>query len=178
MNSWKPKIQIETKQRKYWKMKIIPDSRITVESPIGPITVEAKDETIVGLAINKRLKPLGSAKVLKNAEQQLKRYFDGKLVAFSLPTLVEGTDFQKQVWSRIAKLGFGEHVSYGDIAKAINRPAAARAVGAAVGANPIPLIVGCHRVLGSSGKITGYTGGKGLITKAWLLKHEKIESKS
>ena len=159
-------------------MKIIADSRITVDTPIGPITIESKDDFVVGLIINKRLKPMGSAKVLKTAEKQIALYFQGKQPAFSLPTQVEGTDFQKRVWNEISKLKFGEHISYGEIAKSIGKPAAARAVGAAVGANPIPLIVGCHRVLGSSGKITGYTGGKGLITKSWLLNHENIESKS
>jgi methylated-DNA-[protein]-cysteine S-methyltransferase len=159
-------------------MKIIPDARITIDSPIGPITLESNDERLVAVLINKRAKPLGNSKVLQAAKKQIENYFLGKSPNFSLPTYAEGTDFQKSVWNQISRLKFGQHVSYGEIAKAIGKPKAARAVGAAVGANPIPLVIGCHRVLGTSGKITGYSGGKGIPTKAWLLKHENIESKS
>jgi methylated-DNA-[protein]-cysteine S-methyltransferase len=88
-----------------------------------------------------------------------------------------GTDFQRSVWKEIGKIKFGQVKTYADIAKAIGKPLAARAVGGAVGSNPIPLIVGCHRVLGASGKITGYSGGKGIPTKRILLKLEGIASK-
>ena len=87
------------------------------------------------------------------------------------------TEFQKSVWRQIARIPFGKTKSYADIAKAIGKPKAARAVGGAVGSNPVPLVVGCHRVMGASGKITGYSGGKGIPTKQWLLEHEGIESK-
>lgn len=86
-----------------------------------------------------------------------------------------GTDFQISVWGEIAGLGFGASQSYGEIANSIGKPEASRAVGGAVGANPVPLLIGCHRVLGSNKKLTGYSGGQGLKTKLWLLEHEQIE---
>jgi methylated-DNA-[protein]-cysteine S-methyltransferase len=113
--------------------------------------------------------------VLTEAKNQLAAYFSGKLERFTVPIDAIGTEFQKSVWKEIAKIGFGRKLSYGEIAEKIGNPAASRAVGAAVGSNPTPLFVGCHRVLGSTGKITGFTGGKGIKTKAWLLEHEQIE---
>jgi methylated-DNA-[protein]-cysteine S-methyltransferase len=88
---------------------------------------------------------------------------------------LHGTAFQEAVWAEIAKLGFGKVATYADIASAIGNPKAVRAVGGAVGSNPVPLVVGCHRVLGASKKITGYSGGEGIPTKKWLLAHESIE---
>ncbi|MFM7013906.1 MAG: methylated-DNA--[protein]-cysteine S-methyltransferase [Actinomycetota bacterium] len=153
----------------------VKDASLCVDSPIGPITLRAKAEKLVAVEIGKRTKNFGEAEVLKKANSQLANYFAGKLSKFDLPIEVNGTEFQKKVWKEIARLGFGHSISYGEIAKAIGSPRASRAVGAAVGANPVPLIVGCHRVLGTGGKITGYTGGKGIKTKAWMLKHEGIE---
>ena len=147
----------------------------TIESPVGPIAIYAQGQSIVKVELNKRCKAMGSSPVLAEAEKQIKQYFAGNLKSFNLKTKTQGTTFQREVWQRIAKLKVGQQTSYGEIAKAIGRPKAARAVGAAVGANPIPLIVGCHRVLGSSGGLTGFSGGRGLITKQWLLDHEKID---
>ena len=152
-----------------------PKSVLTVESPIGPITLIAQNETIIRVELGTRAKAEGYSRVLSSASKQITSYFDGALTRFTLPVAVEGTKFQKSVWKEIAKQGFGKAISYGEIAKKIGKPQAARAVGAAVGSNPTPLIVGCHRVLGSSGKITGFTGAKGIKTKAWLLQHEGIE---
>lgn len=156
-------------------MKISQRSTDTFVSPIGPIGLIAEGEKLVSVAIGKKYSKRGSAKVLAAAAKQLSEYFAGKRSQFQLTTLVSGTDFQKSVWREIAKLPSGSAISYGEIAKRIGNPRASRAVGAAVGANPLPLIIGCHRVLGSSQKITGYTGGKGIKTKAWLLNHEGIE---
>ena len=156
-------------------MKLSPKAVITVSSPIGPITLIAQGEKLIRVELGKKAKPEGHAKVLETAKKQFEDYFAGKLAKFSLPLDVTGTEFQKAVWKEIAKLPAGKTVSYGQIAAKIGKPLASRAVGAAVGANPTPLIVGCHRVLGSSGKITGFTGGEGIKTKAWLLTHEKIE---
>ena len=153
---------------------------IDVDSPIGVIRVFENDGKITALNIavkrsNSTSKP---SKTLLEAKQQLEDYFSGKSKTFSLPVdLSAGTEFQKSVWKQIAKIPFGKTVSYVDIAKAIGNPKASRAVGGAVGANPIPLIVGCHRVLGSTGTITGYSGGKGIPTKRWLLNHEGIQAK-
>jgi methylated-DNA-[protein]-cysteine S-methyltransferase len=91
--------------------------------------------------------------------------------------LSHGTEFQKSVWKQISKIPFGKLKTYKDIADAIGKPKAARAVGGAVGSNPVPLVVGCHRVLGASGEITGYSGGDGLPTKRWLLQHEGLTAK-
>lgn len=155
-------------------MKALARAVTTIESPIGPITLVSNGEKIVAVVLGKRAKPEGSAKIFDQAKKQFDDYFKGKIERFQLPIEVQGTEFQKSVWKEIAKLGFGKNTSYGQIAQKIGKPMAYRAVGAAVGANPTPLIVGCHRVLGSSGKITGFTGGKGIKTKAWLLEHEGI----
>ncbi len=156
-------------------MKLSPKAVASVDSPIGPITLIAQGEKIVRVEIGKKARAEGSSKVLTEAKKQLDAYFSGTLERFSVPIEAVGTEFQKSVWKEISKIGFGRKLSYGEIAAKIGNPAASRAVGAAVGSNPTPLLVGCHRVLGSSGKITGFTGGKGIKTKAWLLDHEQIE---
>ena len=156
-------------------MKLSPTAVTSVESPIGPITLVAQGEKIIRVELGKSARPEGSSKVLSEAKRQIDAYFSGKLERFSIPVEAAGTDFQKAVWKEIGKIGFGRQISYGEIASKIGNPAASRAVGAAVGSNPTPLLVGCHRVLGSTGKITGFTGAKGVKTKAWLLNHEQIE---
>lgn len=108
------------------------------------------------------------------AADELTSYFQAKTKSFSAETELVGTDFQKAVWAEIAKIEYGKTVSYSEIAAAIGKPRAARAVGGAVGANPVPIIVPCHRVMGSTGKITGYSGGAGIPTKEFLLKLEGI----
>lgn len=92
-----------------------------------------------------------------------------------LPVTLGGTDFQRSVWRELTDIPFGEVVSYREIGMATGRPTAGRAVGGAVGANPVPIIIPCHRVLASNGRITGYSGGNGIPTKEWLLDHEGIE---
>ena len=156
-------------------MKLSPKAVASVESPIGPITLIAQGEKIIRVELGKKATAVGQSKVLNQAKKEINAYFAGKLDRFSVPIEAIGTDFQKSVWKEIAKLSFGKAISYGEIAAKIGKPLASRAVGAAVGSNPTPLLVGCHRVLGSSGKITGFTGAKGIKTKAWLLDHEEIE---
>lgn len=156
-------------------MKLSPKAVASVDSPIGPITLIAQGEKIVRVELGKKARAEGSSKVLTEAKNQIAAYFAGKIERFSVPIEAVGTEFQKAVWKEIAKLGFGKAISYGEIAAKIGKPQASRAVGSAVGSNPTPLLVGCHRVLGSSGKITGFTGAKGIKTKAWLLDHEQIE---
>ena len=156
-------------------MKLSPKAVASVDSPIGPITLISQGDKIVRVELGKKARADGSSKVLTEAKNQLAAYFSGKLERFTVPIEAVGTEFQKSVWREIAKIGFGRQLSYGEIAAKIGNPAASRAVGAAVGSNPTPLLVGCHRVLGSTGKITGFTGGKGIKTKAWLLNHEQIE---
>jgi methylated-DNA-[protein]-cysteine S-methyltransferase len=152
-------------------------SRQSFPSPFGYITITAEAEKITTVELCKKANSVGSSKVLTDAAKQIDLYLKGSLPKFSLPLKVSGTPFQLAVWRAIAKVPFGKTVSYGEIATAIGKPQAARAVGAAVGANPTPLLVGCHRVLGSSGSITGYSGGQGIKTKKLLLDHESIEFK-
>jgi methylated-DNA-[protein]-cysteine S-methyltransferase len=159
-------------------MKLSPKAVASLDTPIGPITLIAQGEKIIRVELGKKARPEGSSKVLTEARNQLEAYFSGKLERFTVPIETVGTEFQKSVWKEISKIGFGRKLSYGQIAAKIGNPAASRAVGAAVGSNPTPLLVGCHRVLGSTGKITGFTGGKGIKTKAWLLEHEQIEFRS
>jgi methylated-DNA-[protein]-cysteine S-methyltransferase len=150
-------------------------SRRSFPSPFGFITITAEDEKITSVDLCKKANSLGSSKVLEDAGIQLDMYLKGNLPKFRLPIKVSGTPFQLAVWKTIAKVPFGKTLSYGDIAKSIGKPQAARAVGAAVGANPTPLLIGCHRVLGSSGSLTGYSGGQGIKTKKKLLDHEGID---
>ncbi|WHZ24881.1 MAG: Methylated-DNA--protein-cysteine methyltransferase [Nitrospira sp.] len=115
---------------------------------------------------------LTRASHLSNPASAIAAYFDGDLHAIdSLPTATEGTPFQKRVWHALRHIPVGHTLSYGELAKRIGRPAAVRAVGLANGANPIGIVVPCHRVIGADGSLTGYGGG--LERKRWLLNHEK-----
>ena len=154
------------------------DATLSFASPVGVINLFAEGNKVVFLTMGgEAVKASGKATVLTEARDQLKAYFSGKSRTLKFAVKLEGTDFQKAVWKQIAKLPFGKTTTYAEIAEAIGNPAAVRAVGGAVGANPVPLVVGCHRVLGASGKITGYSGGDGIPTKKWLLAHENIEYK-
>ena len=152
-----------------------------LDSPIGRIEITSDGTAITSLAIEREgWLPWGelgekSNTILDRAAKQLAEYFAGKRTDFDLPVALAGTDFQKAVWSQLTHLGFGEATSYGEIGAATGRATAGRAVGGAIGANPIPIIVPCHRVLGSNHKVTGYSGGNGIPTKLWLLEHEGIE---
>jgi len=108
--------------------------------------------------------------ILKSAVKQLESYFSGKRKEFDLPLEPVGTEFQKEVWEALRSISYGETVSYGDIARRIGRPNAVRAVGSAIGKNPLSIMIPCHRVIGASGKLTGFAGG--LSTKEFLLNLE------
>lgn len=112
---------------------------------------------------------------LQQAVDELKRYFAGERLQFSCPLDLQGTPFQVRIWQELYRIPYGETRSYGEIARMIGRPTASRAVGAANGANPIAIIVPCHRVIGGNGKLTGYGGG--LPTKSWLLSLEGVVHK-
>ncbi|MEP7362338.1 MAG: methylated-DNA--[protein]-cysteine S-methyltransferase [Acidobacteriota bacterium] len=105
-----------------------------------------------------------------DARRQLDDYFEGKLRQFDIPLAPRGTEFQLAVWEALTCIPFGETIAYRDLAIRIGNPTAVRAVGAANGANPIPIVVPCHRVIGADGSLTGFGGG--LDTKRWLLRHE------
>ena len=108
--------------------------------------------------------------VLKSAVKQLKAYFSGTRREFDIPLRPVGTVFQEEVWLALRSISYGETVSYSDIAKQIGRPKAVRAVGAAIGKNPLSIMIPCHRVIGANGKLTGFAGG--LSTKEFLLNLE------
>lgn len=153
-----------------------------MDSPIGKIAVGCTDLGIADIEIlvqpSTRLEFSHSelaSQHCTNALSQLDEYFAGTRTEFDLPVDLHGTAFQQAVWKEIAKIGFGQKLTYGQIAQKLGKSNASRAVGGAVGANPVPLVIGCHRVMGSSDSITGYSGGEGVKTKRWLLKHEGIE---
>jgi len=157
-------------------------SLIRLASPIGRLELTADDTGIRSLSIenNGRLPldatPERPSPVLRQAAGQLDEYFAGARRTFELAVhFSEGTPFQRSVWQGLQGLAFGDVISYGDLGARIGRPGSGRAIGGAVGANPVPIIVGCHRVLATNGRITGYSGGAGIATKAWLLDHEGIE---
>lgn len=151
-----------------------------LDSPIGRIELVGDGAAVVSLTIerNGRLPHDGEAEasdlVLDRAAEQLSEYFAGSRTAFDVPVVLRGTEFQKSVWARLAELEFGEVTSYGELGLSTGRPSAGRAVGGAVGANPVPILIPCHRVLASNSRITGYSGGNGIPTKIWLLDHEGI----
>ena len=156
---------------------------MTVPSPLGPLSLYASLDELVGLSLpdrpppgpGERVEP-SRCEVLLRAADQLAAYFAGQRRTFDLPLAPRGTGFQALVWRELVKIPYGETRSYGDVARAIGRPAASRAVGAANGRNPIAIIVPCHRVIGASGELTGYGGG--LPMKRWLLGHERSHAGS
>ncbi len=148
--------------------------RAYLESPIGLVEVEATGSEVVRVEFADKKKPPSPAPhspALADALRQLDEYFRGRRRIFELMLRFDGTDFQNRVWRALLDVGFGETATYGAIARSIGRPASTRAVGAANGKNPISIIVPCHRIIGSSGSLTGYGGG--LWRKEWLLRHER-----
>ena len=141
-------------------------------SEIGPFEVVGNQKGILTIKFNKE--PLKTDRNLpacmKDCLGQMDEYFKGRRKKFSVTLVLKGTDFQKAVWRQLQKIPFGRTASYGDVARAINRPKAFRAVGNANNKNPIPLIIPCHRVIGSNGKMVGFGGG--IWRKEWLLDHE------
>ena len=144
-------------------------------TPLGPMVVAATDEELCLLEFSERprletqIKRLrarldcavspGRNAVLRQTEQELEAYFGGGLTTFSLPLLLKGTPFQTEVWKALLEVPFGSTASYGELAVAIGNPQAVRAVGKANGDNPLAIVVPCHRIIGTDGKLTGYGGG-------------------
>jgi methylated-DNA-[protein]-cysteine S-methyltransferase len=132
-----------------------------MNSPIGPLTVATTDKGLASVHIGTSV-PSGVAADESGKNEvvrQLAEYFAGKRTRFELPLDVEGTPFQKSVWNALLQIPYGETRSYGEIAKAVGKPAAARAVGMANHNNPIAIVIPCHRVVGQDGSLTGYAGG-------------------
>ena len=111
---------------------------------------------------------------LKEPARQLRAYFGGELEDFTLPLAPQGTPFQQKVWNELLNIPYGETISYGDLARRIGNPNASRAVGLANGSNPIPIIIPCHRVIGSNGKLTGYGGGLHIKEKLIALERRQL----
>ena len=118
----------------------------------------------------RRLATTRSAAPFLELRHQLRAYFDGRALTFTVPMVPHGTTFQRQVWDALVKIEPGTTKTYGELAHALGRPNGARAVGAANGRNPISVLIPCHRLVGANGTLTGYAGG--LANKRWLLRHE------
>jgi methylated-DNA-[protein]-cysteine S-methyltransferase len=156
----------------------------TIDSPVGKLKLVASDKGLVAILwqndkpsrvrLDEMVKD-DEHRILLDTERQLGEYFAGKRKTFSVALDMRGTTFQKHVWEALLAIPFGETRSYGQLAKQLGNSKAMRAVGAANGRNPISIIVPCHRVIGSSGKLTGFAGG--LETKAHLLSLEESDAK-
>ena len=142
------------------------------QAPIGAVEIVGTQDNIVALNFvdNKKSTDDELPITLQDCVRQIDEYFNAKRKAFSVELSMQGTDFQNTVWRQLLSVPYGKTVSYSEIAAAIGKPTACRAVGAANGKNPISIIVPCHRIIGSDGTLTGYGGG--LWRKEWLLKHE------
>ena len=145
-----------------------------MESPLGPLTISATENAIVGLVIGQRHGDSAPTNLLTQAKTQLDEYFAGERQDFDLPLHFQGTPFQEAIWTTLPATGHGETVSYRELGEKAGVGTAPRAVGGAVGKNPIPIIIPCHRVLATTGRITGYSGGEGIPTKEKLLDLEGI----
>ncbi len=146
-----------------------------VTSPVGRLAIEADEDALTGLrwaSDGERARDQLLNPVLEEATRQLERYFARKLKRFELPLAARGTDFQKSVWKMMSEIPYGGTATYGGMAMALG--SGPRAIGMACGRNPIPIIVPCHRVLGSGGKEGGFSGGQGLPTKRKLLALEGV----
>lgn len=171
-------------------------SQFAVDSPVGVIELSGDDEHLTGLRIgpnctdSKRCAPAAPlaasaapapaaasapTDVLELAAAQLDDYFNHRLRRFTVPVRLNGSAFQLAIWRRLSLVSWSSTIGYADLGREAGWPTAARAVGGAVRSNPIPIIIGCHRVLSATGKPTGYSHGSGLATKLWLLDHERRE---
>lgn len=139
-------------------------------TPLGELTVSEEDGAIVALDWG-RGRDQARTPLLAEAVAQLQDYFDGRRRGFDLPLAPCGSAFQRRVWDALRAIPAGETRSYGELAQQLG--SAARAVGQANGANPIPILIPCHRVLAAAGALGGYSGGDGPATKRWLLDHER-----
>lgn len=146
-----------------------------VPSPVGPLLLGADEQFLRLIWFSTPRHPLprevvlerGDNALLRETGLQLEAYFAGRLRTFDLPLRPVGTGFQREVWSLLAQIPYGQTWSYGDVARRLDRPQAVRAVGAANGRNPIPIVLPCHRVIGANGALTGFGGG--LPAKRFLL---------
>ena len=150
----------------------------TYQSPVGLLEIQASDQGLQTILYKDQPDPTTqinhsdaeSNPLIEECKQQLTAYFEGKLRQFDLPFTLSGTSFQEQVWNQLLTVKYGSTLSYLQIAQKINRVKAIRAVGTANGQNKLSILVPCHRIIGTNGALTGYSGG--LWRKKWLLEHE------
>jgi methylated-DNA-[protein]-cysteine S-methyltransferase len=157
-------------------------TRLAVPSPIGELVLEGDDESLTNVVLPDSARasafagaehdPAAVPRALADAARQLSEYFAGERTAFELSLLPAGTPFQREVWAKLAEIPYGETISYAELAASVERPHAFRAVGGANGANPIAIVVPCHRVITSGGALGGYAGG--LDAKRALLALEGV----
>ena len=148
--------------------------RASIQSPLGPISLTSDGRHLTGLEIGRHVAKPTTDPIIDTASAQLGEYFAGHRTDFDLPLKATGTAFQESIWKALQDIPFGHTTSYGELGQVVGRPGSARAVGGAVGANPLPIVIPCHRVLASDRRITGYSGGDGIPTKEKLLDLEKI----
>jgi methylated-DNA-[protein]-cysteine S-methyltransferase len=153
-----------------------PTTTVPLETPIGRLVLESDGDFLIGVWLpNERRRARRDSgdvpPVLKETATQLEEYFAGERTSFDVPMELDGTDFQREVWTELTRIPYGETISYGELARRVGRPSGPRAVGQANGRNPIPIIVPCHRVVASNG-IGGYGGG--LKVKRALLAVEGV----
>ncbi|GAB3389229.1 methylated-DNA--[protein]-cysteine S-methyltransferase [Lysobacter fragariae] len=149
-----------------------------IDSPVGPLLIAGNNDGLQLIEFHAPRHPMsggpdwheGDVAVLRQVQEQLGEYFAGERRDFDLPLAPRGTDFQRQVWWELANIPFGGTISYSELATRVGRPTATRAVGAANGRNPLPIVLPCHRVIGADGSLTGFGGG--LPTKQFLLQLE------
>ena len=144
---------------------------LTVQSPIGPLTLYAEAGALIKLTFSDEGSAETASPLLQEARRQLAEYFAGARRRFDLPLRPAGTPFRQQVWAALDAIPYGETRTYAQLAAAIGRPGAARAVGMANHCNPLPVLIPCHRCIGADGSLVGYAGG--LAVKAALLRLEK-----
>lgn len=149
------------------------------DTPVGKIGIADNGEFVTGLFFGDSRCPTGAQEketpLIKKTERQLREYFEGARTGFDVPVALQGTEFQTAVWKALMDIPYGQTRTYGQIAAAIGRPKASRAVGMANNRNPVSIIVPCHRVIGASGKLVGYGGGLGV--KEQLLALERKAGK-
>jgi methylated-DNA-[protein]-cysteine S-methyltransferase len=149
---------------------------LVVSTPIGDLTIFEEGGAIVALEFGRAPAVAGKpSALLKRAARQLAEYFDDRRKTFDLPLKPAGTAFQRRVWARLAAIPYGKVETYGALANKLR--SAPRAVGGACGANPIPILIPCHRVLGANGGLGGYSGAGGVATKRFLLAREGVAAR-
>lgn len=144
------------------------------DSPLGKLHLKSSQSALAAVSFADNAQKVEAieniAPVLSETIQQLKEYFSGERTQFTLPLAPGGSAFQQRVWDLLQEIPFGQTITYGELSEKLGDPKAVRAVGTANGKNPIPIIIPCHRVIGSNKKLTGYAGG--IERKRWLLQHE------